>query len=173
MWRRVDLMWTDVSEEHIAPIFRVEKSASVEPAWAGGCSDTFFRNVGSHMIYTAQHPRRQHSSEALHVAPSVDASWQLYWQLQLDCRQLLLSLSMLQSINIEKTAFCPFTVFMYSAWLSHQRLFQCRTWAQITRFSRSPINFNICKGWPLTYSFSYPYRCPIFSNVTCSSSHLC
>jgi hypothetical protein len=36
MWRRVDLLWTDVSEERIASIFRVEKSASEEPAWAGG-----------------------------------------------------------------------------------------------------------------------------------------
>jgi hypothetical protein len=37
MWRRVDLLWTDVSEECIASIFRVEKSASKEPAWACGC----------------------------------------------------------------------------------------------------------------------------------------
>jgi hypothetical protein len=28
MWRRVDLVWSDVSEERIASIFRVEKSAS-------------------------------------------------------------------------------------------------------------------------------------------------
>jgi hypothetical protein len=40
MWRRVDLVWTDVSEERIASIFRVEKSASEEPIWAGGCSHT-------------------------------------------------------------------------------------------------------------------------------------
>jgi hypothetical protein len=40
MWRLVDLVWTDVSEERIASIFRVEKSASEEPAWAGGCSHT-------------------------------------------------------------------------------------------------------------------------------------
>jgi hypothetical protein len=32
MWRRVDLVWTDVSEERIASMFRVEKSASEEPA---------------------------------------------------------------------------------------------------------------------------------------------
>jgi hypothetical protein len=33
MWRRVDpVKWTDVSEENIASIFRVEKSASEEPA---------------------------------------------------------------------------------------------------------------------------------------------
>jgi hypothetical protein len=31
MWRCVDLASTDVSEEHIASIFRVEKSASGEP----------------------------------------------------------------------------------------------------------------------------------------------
>jgi hypothetical protein len=37
MWRRVDLVWTDVSEKYIASIFRVEKSASEEPAWAGSC----------------------------------------------------------------------------------------------------------------------------------------
>jgi hypothetical protein len=36
MWRRVDLLWTQVSEERIASIFRVEKLASEEPVWAGG-----------------------------------------------------------------------------------------------------------------------------------------
>jgi hypothetical protein len=36
MWYHVDVVWTDVSEERIASIFRVEKSASEEPAWAGG-----------------------------------------------------------------------------------------------------------------------------------------
>jgi hypothetical protein len=39
MWCRVDLVWTDVSEERIASIFWVEKSASKEPAWAGGTQD--------------------------------------------------------------------------------------------------------------------------------------
>jgi hypothetical protein len=38
MWRRVDLVWTDVSEERIASIFRVEKSSSEEPAWSDDCS---------------------------------------------------------------------------------------------------------------------------------------
>jgi hypothetical protein len=37
MLRCVDLALTDVSEERIVSIFRVEKSASGEPAWAGGC----------------------------------------------------------------------------------------------------------------------------------------
>jgi hypothetical protein len=37
MWYHVDLMWTYVSEESIASIFRVETSASEEPAWASGC----------------------------------------------------------------------------------------------------------------------------------------
>jgi hypothetical protein len=31
MWLRVDRVWTDVSEERIASIFRVENSASEEP----------------------------------------------------------------------------------------------------------------------------------------------
>jgi hypothetical protein len=34
MWRRVDIVRTDVSEERIASIFSVEKSAREEPAWA-------------------------------------------------------------------------------------------------------------------------------------------
>jgi hypothetical protein len=38
MWRSVNLVWTEVSEENIASIFRVEKSAREEPEWAGGCS---------------------------------------------------------------------------------------------------------------------------------------
>jgi hypothetical protein len=33
MWRRVDLVWTDVSEERIASIFRGGKSVSEEPVW--------------------------------------------------------------------------------------------------------------------------------------------
>jgi hypothetical protein len=37
MWRRVDIVWTNVSEERIVSIFRVEKSASEVPTWAGGC----------------------------------------------------------------------------------------------------------------------------------------
>jgi hypothetical protein len=37
MWHCVDLALTDVLEERIASIFRVEESASGEPAWAGGC----------------------------------------------------------------------------------------------------------------------------------------
>jgi hypothetical protein len=34
VWRRVDVVdWADVSEDRIASIYRVEKSASEEPAW--------------------------------------------------------------------------------------------------------------------------------------------
>jgi hypothetical protein len=36
VWRRVDMVdWTDVSEDRIASIYRVEKSASEDPAGAG------------------------------------------------------------------------------------------------------------------------------------------
>jgi hypothetical protein len=57
MWRHVDLVWTDVSEENIASIFRIEKSVSEEPAWAGGCNhpedgqDIFLQNVGSQDLH--------------------------------------------------------------------------------------------------------------------------
>jgi hypothetical protein len=47
MWRCVDLASTDVPEERIASIFRVEEFATGEPAWAGeDGGDTFLRNVG-------------------------------------------------------------------------------------------------------------------------------
>jgi hypothetical protein len=66
MWRRVVLVWTDVSEERIASIFRVEKSASEEQEWEGSYTedggDTFLQNVCSHKDYTTPHPRRRHSS---------------------------------------------------------------------------------------------------------------
>jgi hypothetical protein len=45
MWRCVHLVWTDVSKERIASIFRVEKSASEEPAWAGGCRRRFTKDL--------------------------------------------------------------------------------------------------------------------------------
>jgi hypothetical protein len=72
VWRHVDLVWPDVSEELIASFFRVGKNLR-----AAACSrwflthgffypedgaDTFLRNVKSHKIYTAPHPRRRHSS---------------------------------------------------------------------------------------------------------------
>jgi hypothetical protein len=65
MWRRVDLEWTDVSEERIYCIFRVEKSASEEPAWV----DMFLQNVGSHKIYTAPHLRwrRENLKSYIHI----------------------------------------------------------------------------------------------------------
>jgi hypothetical protein len=37
MWSRMDPVWIDVSGKRIASIFRVEKSASEEPARAGTC----------------------------------------------------------------------------------------------------------------------------------------
>jgi hypothetical protein len=38
MWHRVDIVWTDVSEERSASIFRVQKFSTEEPAWGGGCT---------------------------------------------------------------------------------------------------------------------------------------
>jgi hypothetical protein len=53
MWRCVDLALTDVSEEHLASIFRVEKSASGEPAWADGCR---LRKSWKPLIYSLKKP---------------------------------------------------------------------------------------------------------------------
>jgi hypothetical protein len=50
MWRRVYLVWSDVSEERIASNFRVEKNLLAR------------NQVGSHKMYSAPHPRRRHSS---------------------------------------------------------------------------------------------------------------
>jgi hypothetical protein len=47
MWRCVDLELTDVSEERIAPILRVEKSASGEPAWFQIHQRPYKKNISS------------------------------------------------------------------------------------------------------------------------------
>jgi hypothetical protein len=60
MWRCVYLASTDVSEERIAYIFRVEKSASGEPEWAGGCSWRWRR----------YDPPKRRSTQDLHSATS-------------------------------------------------------------------------------------------------------
>jgi hypothetical protein len=70
MWRLVDILLTDVSEERIASIFRVEEIHSylltiVDLSWISSTlkmeairsSETSVKN-----IYTAPHPRRRHSS---------------------------------------------------------------------------------------------------------------
>jgi hypothetical protein len=65
-------MCTDVSEERIASIFRVEKiteSAATRSSWFSARGffytedegEKLLRNVGSHKNYTALHPRRRHS----------------------------------------------------------------------------------------------------------------
>jgi hypothetical protein len=65
MWRRVDpVKWTDISEERIASILRVEKSASEEPAWAGSSSCHRYENLKS---YT---------------------SWNRFWWIQLNLSNL-------------------------------------------------------------------------------------
>jgi hypothetical protein len=57
MWRHVDLVWTNVSEEHIASILRVAQSAATCSRWFLGRGffhpedgdHTFLRNVGSQL----------------------------------------------------------------------------------------------------------------------------
>jgi hypothetical protein len=64
MWRRVDLVKTDISEECVASIFRVEKFEREKSNffYPEDRSDMFLRNVGSYKIRTLPHPRRRHSS---------------------------------------------------------------------------------------------------------------
>jgi hypothetical protein len=67
MWRRVDLVWNDVSEERIAYIFRVENPRARNQCeqdffYPEDGGDTFLRSDGSHKIYTVSHSRRRHSS---------------------------------------------------------------------------------------------------------------
>jgi hypothetical protein len=47
MWRRVALVRTEVSEECIASIFRIEISASEEPEWARGLQHQFTQDLHS------------------------------------------------------------------------------------------------------------------------------
>jgi hypothetical protein len=49
MWRCVGLVLTDVSEECIASIFRVEKSASEEPVWPGDCRRQLTEDTQRHI----------------------------------------------------------------------------------------------------------------------------
>jgi hypothetical protein len=59
-WHCVDLGLTNVLEERMASIFMVEKSVSVEPAWAGGCrlllqSQSYFMTGGLSPISLSWH----------------------------------------------------------------------------------------------------------------------
>jgi hypothetical protein len=75
MWHHAVLVRTDVSEERVVFIFRVEnpQSAATCSRWILALGffyledegDTFLLNVGSHKNYTAPHPRKRHSSIVL------------------------------------------------------------------------------------------------------------
>jgi hypothetical protein len=80
LWRRVGHVRTDVSEERIASIFRVETIRERREALAVSyqtianvflhsriflpedAGDTFLRYVGSYVTHTASHPRNRHCS---------------------------------------------------------------------------------------------------------------
>jgi hypothetical protein len=66
MWRSVDLVWTDVSENVSPPSSwqKIREWGSSVSGWLQSSGDTFLRNVGSHKIYTASYPTRQHSSSS-------------------------------------------------------------------------------------------------------------
>jgi hypothetical protein len=75
MWCRVGLIRTDVSEEPIASIFRVQKlrerrkvlvfqvvSSLEDFQYPEDGGDTLLRNICPYKTHTVSHPRRRHSS---------------------------------------------------------------------------------------------------------------
>jgi hypothetical protein len=80
MWHCVVLVWKDVSEEHMASIFRVEglqlpahaTSLHTNFFYPDDGGDTLLRNVGSHKNYMAPHPRRRHSSWYLQLTYKIE-----------------------------------------------------------------------------------------------------
>jgi hypothetical protein len=68
MWRRVDLLWTDVSEKRIASTVRVEKSASEEPEWAGGSK---FTDGGEVVSLTSRPPFTSRKIPGTHFCQSL------------------------------------------------------------------------------------------------------
>jgi hypothetical protein len=67
-WHHVDLVWTDVSEESIASIFR-QKNPRARNQREQVTADSPKRR--SHKIYTAPHPRRRHSLCSLPWKPQI------------------------------------------------------------------------------------------------------
>jgi hypothetical protein len=64
VWRRVDVIdWTDVLEDRIASIYRVEKSASEEPAWPATCSRWFFARGFFYLLQRAATPELEHGDD--------------------------------------------------------------------------------------------------------------
>jgi hypothetical protein len=61
MWRCIDIAQTDVSEERIASIFRVEEKRE-KNLRARNQREQEAPNLGLYYVYTAPDPRRQHSS---------------------------------------------------------------------------------------------------------------
>jgi hypothetical protein len=86
MWRRVDIVWTDVSEERIASIFRVEKSASEEPTWAGDCR--LWTDVSEERRFTQDLHGATSQKTALFMDTAVKTS-NLTWRLRLKIVKVL------------------------------------------------------------------------------------
>jgi hypothetical protein len=63
MWCRVDFVWIDVSEERIASIFRVEKSASFAGQWTLGSLTPSL--LGQCSLHNPASPPRQDSIPSL------------------------------------------------------------------------------------------------------------
>jgi hypothetical protein len=87
MWRRVDLVWIDVSEE------RIEKSAREEPAWAGGCSSEA-------LIHRRSTRRHIPEDGILHSHRRENLKSHLSWVLKKE--ELILNFKTMSSLNVLK-----------------------------------------------------------------------
>jgi hypothetical protein len=71
MWRRVGRVRTDVSQELVASILKVERMREIETMLDSFHPEdrghTFFRNVRFSKTHTALDPRRRHSAVSLFV----------------------------------------------------------------------------------------------------------
>jgi hypothetical protein len=164
MWCRVDLVLTNVSEEHITSIFSVEKSTTEEPAWAQSaatCSrwfltqgffypedgvDTFLQNVSSHKICMAPHPRRQ------------------FFQISFNCEQNQKVAAVRGSVRVDHHRVVS---HHYSVDLCQMRLPLDCCYAASTRLSLQYFKFAACIVSEVVIS-----GCPVATRVVHCESYL-
>jgi hypothetical protein len=142
MWRRIDLMWTDVSDERIVSIFRVEKSVS---RWLQTESPVF--PIGDSVCSLRWTHASSHVTTIQRTIPSpltlpTEKFWNLNWHRRLQKTVWASTVRcLLNSTSLERTVWCQhyqywwqfqtlirsLLFFNYSLWahqpaLSHHRL---------------------------------------------------
>jgi hypothetical protein len=86
-------VWTDVSEERAASIFRLEKSASEEPAWASGCRLSLVPRSRICLLWGWRRyvPPKRRFTQDLHGATSQKTAffpYMLIYRLTTICREM-------------------------------------------------------------------------------------